>query len=397
MIDSKDVVNDGYENTPSFSKKEILKNEKNLVLWKEYIQFLFRHTAICTLKYNNIENYEICNILKCLEKLTDLLILNKPKKKKKKKSGKKKGKTSSNSSRSASAKKIYLNSMKKIYDSLHLFIQCHNIAEFQILKNFVDVASRIRSLILISRPFIKSLCRNSVQDQNIILKVLDYAKGFSLRNYDYTNILYQDSFEESDFFIKIAKKFTDGTNDKYDPKDVKSFVIKFMPLYKIRQYAAWIVAIRTSLSFFTKFLKMVTLSLKIPLLPLCHLENNLKCMTVQDFVVARNIHNMMNKTCNYFHDSNSANQYLAEINNSSTENAYKSDLIEQHLPDDNDVAIENLTSQILDSIKLENLQIFDPISKDLFIIPNEPLIETKTKRSKKSKSKQTKPKKKKRK
>lgn len=184
------------------SEKDQKKWNKNLLAWRMFIDFIFRHIAIVTFKYNNFERDNMQHFLIAVDKAEALRMTVKLKK----------------------SETPNITSFRTLRDSTGVLQERHFYREADLILQLVDLCGRMRCLCLIGGGFYKSLKKGNVRGIDNIKRSLDFWKGFCLRGYDYGELQFKNADVES--FSAVEKK-----------------------------HLSWSTAIRTSINMSQQFLK----------------------------------------------------------------------------------------------------------------------------------------------
>ena len=184
------------------SDKDKKKWNKNLTAWRMFIDFIFRHVAIVTFKYNNYERSNMTAFLAAVEKTEAVRATLKLKK----------GETPA------------ITSFRTLRDGTVALQDRHLYQEADLILQLVDLCGRMRCLTMIGGGFFKSLKKGNVRGVDAIKQSLDFWKGFCLRSYDYGELEFKNADVES--FSAAEKK-----------------------------HLSWSTAIRTSINMAQQFLK----------------------------------------------------------------------------------------------------------------------------------------------
>ena len=195
------------------SEKDQKKWNKNLLAWRMFIDFIFRHVAIVTFKYNNFERDNMQQFLAAVDK-AELL---------RTKIKLKKGETAS------------ITSFRALRDSTGVLQDQQAYREADLILQLVDLCGRMRCLGMIGGGFYKSLKKGNVRGLDNIKKSLDFWKGFCLRGYDYGELQFKNADVET--FSAVERK-----------------------------HLSWSTAIRTAINMSQQFLKRASDATGLPLI-----------------------------------------------------------------------------------------------------------------------------------
>ena len=184
------------------SEKDKKKWNKNLLAWRMFIDFIFRHIAIVTFKYNNFERDNMQHFLIAVDKAEALRKTVKLKK----------------------SETPNITSFRTLRDSTGVLQERHFYREADLILQLVDLCGRMRCLCLIGGGFYKSLKKGNVRGIDNIKRSLDFWKGFCLRGYDYGELQFKNADVET--FSAVEKK-----------------------------HLSWSTAIRTSINMSQQFMK----------------------------------------------------------------------------------------------------------------------------------------------
>ena len=217
------------------SDKERKKWEKNLEKWRIFMDFLFRHIAIATFKYNCFEKEELMQFMIALEKAEALRSQAKLKK----------------------GEEPKISSYKTMKDAVELLQNQRFLNEANRIKRFLDIAGRLRGIGMIAGGFYKALKKGKVKGIDKIKHYLDFWKGFSLRSYDYSQMQFRNA--DTGSFNEMEKK-----------------------------YLVWPTVVRTSLNLAQRYLKKTSESTGLELRSTDQ-KTMQKHMQAAEFVVAAKI------------------------------------------------------------------------------------------------------------
>lgn len=184
------------------TEKERKKWEKNLRSWRMFMDFLVRHVAIATFRYNCFEQDDLPQFMIAMEKADGVRATAKLKKGEEKR----------------------ITCFKNMKDTTEMMLQRQYIVEANRIKKFLDIAGRMRGIGTIAGGFYKSLKKGKVKGIDRIKYYLDYWKGFTVRSFDYSVLEFKGTDPET--FNELEKK-----------------------------YKVWPTVVRTALNLSQKFLK----------------------------------------------------------------------------------------------------------------------------------------------
>ncbi len=182
--------------------KQRKKWDKNVRVWRAFMDFLVRHVAIATYKYNCFEAEDLAQFVIAMEKGEAIRSKTKLKKGEEKR----------------------VTSFKSMKETSELLAQHQCLVEARRIGNFVDIAGRMRGLGTIAGGFYKSLKKGKVNKLDKIKHYLDYWKGFTVRTFDFSQLAFRNA----------------------DPRTFNELESK---------YRVWPTAVRTALHLAQKFLK----------------------------------------------------------------------------------------------------------------------------------------------
>ena len=211
--DAEEAGFDPAKDLSKLSEKERKKWEKNLEKWRTFTDFIFRHIAIATFRYNCFEREELTSFMIALEKAEAL----------REQSKLKKGEVAK------------ITSYKVMKESADLLIKHHFLNEGNRIKRFLDIAGRMRGIGMIAGGYYKALKKGKVKGLEKIKYYLDFWKGFTVRSFDYTELSFLNA----------------------DPATFNSLESK---------YLIWPTVVRTALNLAQKFLKKTSESTGLDLL-----------------------------------------------------------------------------------------------------------------------------------
>lgn len=230
---------DPAKDLSKLSDKERKKWDKNLQKWRMFLDFIFRHIAIATFRYNCFEHEELTPFMIALEKAEAL----------REQSKLKKGETAK------------ITSFKTMKESTDLLIKHRFVNEANRIKRFLDIAGRMRGISMIAGGYFKALKKGKVKGIDKVKYYLDYWKGFTVRSFDYTELEFLNA----------------------DPQTFNSLE---------KRYLIWPTVVRTALNLSQKFLKKTSESTGLELLSTDPkvLQQH---MQAAEFVVAAKIEDML--------------------------------------------------------------------------------------------------------
>lgn len=165
------------------SDKDRKKWEKNLQKWRLFIDFLFRHIAVVTFKYNCFEKQELPQLLVALEEAEYIRSRAKLKK----------------------GEEPRVHSYKSMKETVELLEKQKFLHEANCVKRFLDLTGRMKGISMIAGGFYKALKKGKVKGVDKIKHYLDYWKGFTSRSYDFAQLQYKNA--NTDTFNELEKKF----------------------------------------------------------------------------------------------------------------------------------------------------------------------------------------------
>ncbi len=221
------------------SDKDRKKWEKNLEKWRIFMDFLVRHIAIATFRYNCFEKDDLTRFMMALEKAEVLRLNSKLKK----------------------GEDARIANFKTMKDATDLLIQQRFIAEANSIRNFLDLAGRMKGIGMIATGFFKALKKGKVVGLEKLKHYLDYWKGFCVRSFDYSELQFRGT--DPDRFSELERK-----------------------------YLVWPTVVRTSINLSQKFLKRASDSTGLPLIS-PDPKTIQRHMQAVEFVVAAKIEDML--------------------------------------------------------------------------------------------------------
>ena len=232
----------GFDPNQDLSKltdKERRKIEKNLEKWRVFMDFLFRHIAVATFKYNTFENEELTPFMIALEKAEGIRETMKLKK----------------------TEEPRISTIKMMKDCTQLLDQHKYSKEAARIRRFLDITGRMRGLGMIATSYYKALKKGKIRGVDKLKYYLDYWKGFCARNYDYSQLQFRGTDPET--FNTLEKK-----------------------------YMHWPTVVRTTINLSQKFMKR---SSEATGLELMHPDPKTlwRYMQAGEFVLATNIDDML--------------------------------------------------------------------------------------------------------
>ncbi|CAH1796928.1 unnamed protein product [Owenia fusiformis] len=166
----------------NMSEKEKKAWDKGAKKWRLFMDFLLRHVAIVTFKYNTFEQEEMTAFLQAMEKAEYLRATVPDVTKKKKKKLRKRKVTP------VTPKDPRVKTYKDMQTAADL-LQAHRFyAESHRLRFVMDLTGRLRGLNMIAKGFFKALKKCKVPGIDKFKHYLDYWRGFTIRTYDYTEV-----------------------------------------------------------------------------------------------------------------------------------------------------------------------------------------------------------------
>lgn len=221
------------------SDKDRRKWEKRLKQWRIFLDFVFRHVCICTYKINAFEKEDLLKFMLAMEKAEMLR-------------GQKKLKKSE--SPNITCYKV----MKECTDML---IQQKYVAEANAIKEFLNITGRMRGMATIAGGFFKALKKGKIKGIDKIKYYVDFWKGFTIRSYDYSQLSFKNANPES--FNGLERK-----------------------------YLVWPTVVKTALHLSQKFLKKVSESTGLDLIPPDAAAMK-KYLEAPEFVLASNMEDQL--------------------------------------------------------------------------------------------------------
>lgn len=223
----------------NLSEKDRKKWEQNLSKWRVFLDFLVRHVAIATFKYNCFEKDDLQAFMQALERAEYI----------RKQTKLKKGEV---------ARITNFKSMKDVAD---LLTKQQYLNEAHHIRTFLDLAGRMRGISMIAGGFFKALKKGNVVGLEKLKHYLDFWKGFCVRSYDYSELTFK------------------GT----DPE-------RFNDLE--RKHLVWPTVIRTAINLAQKFLKRASESTGLELIN-ADPKVQQRHMQAAEFIVAARIEDML--------------------------------------------------------------------------------------------------------
>ena len=186
----------------NMTDKQKKKWEKNIQKWKVFIDFLVRHVAIVTFRYNAFEREELTPFMIALEKAENLRSQTKLKK----------------------SEDPKITNFKTMREAAVLLEQQKFYVEYNRIRKFLDICGRMRGIATIAGGLFKALKKGKVKGIDRIKFLSDYWKGFCVRSYNYSELEFKG--DKSEGLNEMEKK-----------------------------YLAWPTSMRTALNLGQKFLK----------------------------------------------------------------------------------------------------------------------------------------------
>ena len=167
----------------SMSEKDQKKWAKNLEKWRIFMDFLVRHIAITTFRYNCFENEDLDQLLSALEK----------------------GEVVRSNSKLKKGEDPRISTFKIMRDTTDIMVKEKYVNEANHIRKFLDIAGRMRGISTIAGGFFKALKKGNVSGLEKIKYYLDYWKGFTVRTYDYSELQYKGV--DPDSFTDLERRF----------------------------------------------------------------------------------------------------------------------------------------------------------------------------------------------
>lgn len=174
---------DPAKDLENMTEKQRKKWEKSIKTWRLFMDFLFRHTAIVTFRYNCFENEDLTQFMIAMERAESLRAQSKLKK----------------------GEEPRIDSFKVMKEACDLLVKQKYLMEANRIKRFMDIAGRMRGLGTIAGGFYKALKKGKVRGIDKIKYYLDYWKGFCVRSYDYSQLSFHNADPAS--FNELERKF----------------------------------------------------------------------------------------------------------------------------------------------------------------------------------------------
>ena len=201
--------------------------------------FWSSHIAITTFKYNCFELDDLPQFMIAMEKADGIRATTKLKK----------------------GEEKHITSFKTMKEASELLVQHQYLVEANRIKNFLDIAGRMRGLTMIAGGFYKALKKGKVKGLDKIKYYLEYWKGFTVRTFNYSELTFRNADPET--FSELEQK-----------------------------YKVWPSVVRTALNVSQKFLKKASDATGLDML-VKDLKVQQKHMQTAELVVATNIEDMM--------------------------------------------------------------------------------------------------------
>ena len=186
----------------NMTEKQRKKWEKNIQKWKIFIDFLVRHVAIVTFRFNCFEREELTQFMISLEKAEHLRSQTKLKK----------------------SEDPKITNYKTMKEASELLKQQNYLAEYNRIRKFLDICGRMRGIATIAGGLYKALKKGKVKGLDRIKFLSDFWKGFCVRSYNYGEL-----------------QFKGGNSEAFNEMEKK--------------YLVWPTAVRTAINMGQKFLK----------------------------------------------------------------------------------------------------------------------------------------------
>ena len=193
-VDPTDLAN--------MTDKQRKKWEKNIEKWKIFIDFLVRHTAVVTFRYNCFEREELTQFMISLEKAEHLRSQIKLKK----------------------SEDPKITNYKTMKEASELLKQQNHFVEYNRIRKFLDIAGRMRGIATIAGGLYKALKKGKVKGVDRLKDLSEHWKGFCTRSYNYGEL-----------------EFRGGNAETLNEMEKK--------------YSVWPTALRTAIHMGQKFLK----------------------------------------------------------------------------------------------------------------------------------------------
>ena len=226
-------------NLDGMSEKERKKMEKDLDKWRIFMDFLVRHIAITTFRYNCFEHEDLQQFMLALERGENVRSKVKLKK----------------------GEDVRISTFKVMRDTTDMMVQERYVNEANQIRKFLDIAGRLRGICAISSGFYTALKKSKVSGLDKIKYYLDYWKGFTVRTYDYRELRFKGV--DPDSFNELEKK-----------------------------YLVWPTVVRTGIQLSQRFLKKTSESTGLELLS-PDPQTIQKHMQAAEFVIATKIEDML--------------------------------------------------------------------------------------------------------
>ena len=238
--DGSDTEDDpsGFDPTRDMAKlsdKERKKWDKRLKQWRIFMDFIFRHVSIATYKYNKFEKDDMVPFMMALEKAESIRERMKLKK----------------------TESPRISSYKLMKEASELLRQHKFVAESNRIKEFLNIAGRLRGIGIIASGFFKAMKKGKLRGIDKIKYYMEYWKGFTVRSFDYGEL----SFRNAD-------------PDAFNPLE--------------RKYLFWPTVIKTAINLSQRFLKKSSESTGLELLN-ADAKMIQKYMAAPEFVLATKI------------------------------------------------------------------------------------------------------------
>ena len=217
------------------SEKERKKWDKRLKQWRIFIDFIFRHVSIATYKFNKFEKEDMVPFMMALEKAEAIRQKMKLKK----------------------TEQARISSYKLMKEASELLRQHKFISESNRIREFLNIAGRLRGIGTIAGGFFKAMKKSKLKGIDKMKYYIDYWKGFTVRSFDYGEL----SFRNTD----------PGTFNALE-----------------RKYLFWPTVVKTAIYLSQKFLKKSSESTGLDLLN-ADAKMIQKYMAAPEFVLATKI------------------------------------------------------------------------------------------------------------
>jgi len=166
--DVESRVSVGVTDPDGMSEKQQRVWNKNLAKWRTFIDFLFRHVAVVTFKYNCFEKDELLAFMIALDRAEAIRAQTKLKKKEEPK----------------------ITCLRVMGECTDILVKHDHVIEANVIKKFLDIVARMRGLATVAFGFYKLMKKGHVQDSDTerLKDFVDNWRGMCVRTFDYSTL-----------------------------------------------------------------------------------------------------------------------------------------------------------------------------------------------------------------